>query len=132
MRSLSPRRQSTTLPATCAGSSDCGLHSAASAAWPGSPAAAPSTSGLAGRAPVTDAPVTVKSLAPWIVTVETNERYVVSAATAVVQGTLDGAPTVLAPGPALPAEVATNTPAGAPVGSGGPRAPKNAGGSPAR
>src|SRR6478736_5513105 len=113
MRALSPRRQSTTLPVTFAGSSVRALHRATSAAGaPGSPALAESTSGESGSALVTEAPLIVKvSLAPLTVTVEMKARASVLAPTVVTHGTDAGEPTVPAPGPLLPAELATNTPA---------------------
>ena len=46
-----------------------------------------------------------------IVALPRNVRAGLSAATAVTHGTEVGEPTVLAAGPSLPAEVATNTPA---------------------
>jgi hypothetical protein len=46
-----------------------------------------------------------------MVVVAPNEREVESAPTAVSHGAEAGVPTVLASGPALPAELATNTPA---------------------
>src|SRR4051794_33036151 len=113
MRALSPRRQSTTLPVTFAGSSVPALQSARSPAGaPGSPAAAASTTGVSGSALVTDAPLIVNcSLAPLTVTVEMNARAIVLAPTVVSHGTEAGEPTVPAPGPSLPAELATKTPA---------------------
>src|SRR5262245_54548098 len=102
MRALSPRRQSTTFPATFAGSSVPALHSDASA--PGSEALAASTTGVSASAFVTEAPLSVNvSPAPLIVTVEVNERASVLAPTVVSHGTEAGEPTVPAPGPALPA-----------------------------
>src|SRR3954451_2502861 len=113
MRALLPRRQSTTLPATFAGSSEFGMHSSAWAAVAGALAApAASTSGVSGSAWVTDAPLIENcSLLPLIVAVAVNARASVSAPTVVSHGTEAGEPTVEAPGPELPAELATNTPA---------------------
>src|SRR4051794_33448555 len=113
IRALSPRRQSTMAPVTFAGSSVPSWHRAARAAEPANPAAAASTSGAEARAPPTEAPLTVKPGPParLTVTVEVNARLTVEAATEVVHGTLEGEPTVPAPGPELPAEFATNTPA---------------------
>ena len=51
------------------------------------------------------------SLAPLTVTVEMNARASVLAPTVVSHGTEAGEPTVPAPGPLLPAELATKTPA---------------------
>jgi hypothetical protein len=115
MRALSPRRQSTTLPATLAGSSVLGLHSATSVAGtPARPAPAASTSGVSGSAFVTEAPLIVNvSLAPLTVTVAVKDRASELAATVVSHGTEAGEPTVPAPGPSLPAELATKTPASA-------------------
>src|SRR4051794_21433028 len=116
MRSLPPRMQSTILPATTAGSSAFGWHCpAAVALTPERPDAAPSTSGAGPSARVTDAPVAVSPVDS--VTVAWNERASESAATAVVHGTSDGAPTVPAPGPVFPAELATKTPAAAALSS---------------
>src|SRR3954452_19313029 len=113
MRALLPRRQSTTLPATFAGSSVLFMHSSAFAAVaPARAAFAASTSGVAGSALVTDAPVIVNvPPLPLTVTVEVKARASVLAATVVSHGTDAGEPTVPAPGPELPAELATNTPA---------------------
>src|SRR4051794_1386856 len=113
MRALLPRRQSTTLPATLAGSSVFGMHSSALAAVaPARAELAASTTGVAGSALVTEAPLIVNvSFAPLIVTVEENWRASVSAPTVVSHGTPLGEPIVEAPGPELPAELATKTPA---------------------
>src|SRR5258707_676672 len=99
MRALSPRRHRTTLPETLAGSSVLSLHSSAAAVVaPARLAVAASTSGVAGSALLTDAPLIEKlSLAPVTVTVETNCRCSVLAATVVSHGTEPGDPTVLAP-----------------------------------
>src|SRR4051812_28004740 len=113
MRALLPRRQSTTLPATFAGSSEFGMQSSALACVaPAFTALAASTSGVSGSALVTDAPTIENcSLLPLIVAVELNWRVSVSAPTVVSHGTEAGEPTVPTPGPELPAELATNTPA---------------------
>ena len=50
-------------------------------------------------------------MAPVTVTVVRNERPRVLAATVASHGTDPGEPTVLTPGPLLPPELATNTPA---------------------
>src|SRR6201991_4064743 len=109
-RLLLPRTQSTILPATLAGSSCGGVltHCAANVgSLPGRPLVAASTSGAltpAGPVPTPwyDAPLPS-------VRVLVAERSCVPAATVVVHGM--PLSTVPAPGPALPAEVATNTPA---------------------
>ena len=96
-----------------------GLHSSP-------PALAASTIGVSGSASLTDAPFSVV-VAPALVAVivELSERCSVLAATDVVHGTLDGAPTVPAFGPALPAEFATNTPAFAAFSSAASCAPQD-------
>src|SRR4051812_19524137 len=113
MRALLPRRQSTTLPVTFAGSSVFAMQSSALAT--GTPAladVAASTTGVAVSALVTEAPLKVNvSFAPLIVTVEENWRASVSAPTVVSHGTDAGEPTVPTPGPALPAELAMKMPA---------------------
>src|SRR4051794_14114598 len=115
MRSLLPRRQSTTLPVTFAGSSVPGKHSAVSVgSAPATPLLAASTTCVGVlRAPVTEAPVMSNGAPGDGVTcaVAANVRAGLSAATEVSHGTVVGVPTVLAPGPLLPAELATNTPA---------------------
>src|SRR3954471_10148498 len=112
-RALSPRRQSTTLPVTFAGSSVPGLQSAAcAAATPARPDFSASTTGASGSALVTDAPLIANvSPAPLIEAVALNWRASVEAATVVSHGTEAGEPTVPTPGPSLPAELATKTPA---------------------
>src|SRR3954451_17200346 len=113
MRALLPRRQSTTLPATFAGSSEFGMQSSALAAeTPERADVAASASGVAGSALVTEAPLNEKvPVAPLTVTVAVKARCSVSAPTVGSHGTEAGEPTVPTPGPALPAELATNTPA---------------------
>src|SRR3954462_181404 len=107
MRALLPRRQSTTLPVTLAGSSVLFMQSSALAAeTPARAAFAASTSGLAGSAPVTDAPLNANMpVAPGPVTVALNARASVLGPTVVSHGTEAGEPTVPTPGPALPAEL---------------------------
>src|SRR5690242_6801350 len=105
MRSLTPRRQSTTLPATLAGSSVPGLHSSASAAAAPAMAlvAASATGAAVASAGVTDAPV-MSNGAPLdgvMCAVAVKVRAGLSAATEVSHGTVVGVPTVLAPGPEL-------------------------------
>src|SRR5436305_14441360 len=116
MRSLTPRRQSTTLPATAAGSSVSGSQSAASVSGTAGVALAcsASTTGVGVlSACVTEAPWIVKAgpLDGVIVAVASNVRASVPAATVVSQGTAAGAPTVPGSGPSLPAEFETKTPA---------------------
>src|SRR4051794_30229880 len=113
MRALLPRRQSTILPVTLAGSSVLAMHSSALAAEaPARAEVAASASGLVPSAFVTEAPLIVNvPVAPLTVTLAVNARCSVSAPTVVSHGTEAGEPTVLAPAPALPAELATNTPA---------------------
>src|SRR5690242_6096774 len=101
MRSLTPRRQSTTLPATFAGSSVPGWQRAASAAVaPVAALLAASTTWVGVvSAPVTDAPVMSNGapLAGVMCAVAVNVRAGLSAATEVSHGTVVGVPTVLAP-----------------------------------
>src|SRR3954447_22902172 len=104
-RALLPRRQSTTLPATFAGSSEFGMQSSALACVaPARAALAASTSGVSGSALVTEAPTIENcSLLPLIGPVRLTGGASVSAPTVVSHGTEAGEPTVEAPGPSLPA-----------------------------
>src|SRR3954447_25157325 len=111
MRGLVPRLHSTILPATAAELSEPGKHSSASAAdCPAAAELAASTICAAGSAAVTDAPEIVPTPAS-IVALPESVRAGWSATAAVTGGAEVGVPTVLAVGPSLPAEVATNTPA---------------------
>src|SRR5213592_1228303 len=114
MRGLTPRWQSTALPATLAGSSESAKQRSASAvATPAAAASAASMISVAFNAPVTDAPVSVNAAPADGVTVAvaSKDRAGLSAPTEVIQGTAVGVPTVPGSGPSLPAELATKTPA---------------------
>src|SRR6478752_6429636 len=114
-RSLVPRSQSTILPLTLAGSRPgppghvLEKHSAAAVEFATSPAAAESTSGPLADTRVDEMPLSVTPL-PRIALAEIT-RLCVPAATVVSHGL--GCATVLAVGPLLPADAATNTPASA-------------------
>ncbi len=109
-RALLPRSQSTILPATLAGSSCGGLLThcaAASSVLPAAPLVRASTIGaVTATGPV---PAPWKAWPSPSVTVLVADRSWVPAATVVVHGM--PLSTVDAPGPELPAEAATNTPA---------------------
>src|SRR5918995_2838638 len=108
IRALTPRSQTTILPLTFAGSSVPGKQRATEAAGaPAAPAAderttEPVVGVVFDDAPVYDAPLPSVSVA-------SEARACVLAATVVSHG--PGCATVEAPGPSLPAEAATNTPA---------------------
>src|SRR3990172_8783228 len=108
-RAITPRRQSTILPATVAGSSVPGKHSSASSgSAPGAAASAESTIGSTLVPAVTVAP---KYSAPLPSETEpSNVRSWVEAPTVITHGAAAGAPTVPASGPALPAETDEKTP----------------------
>src|SRR6478736_1132368 len=117
-RSLVPRSHSTILPATLAGSStgvppfhEVEKHNAAAEALaPGRAAAVESMKGAGpAEAAASEMPLTVLPLPS--VTEPTEVRLCVPAATVVSHG--PGCATVLAVGPLLPADAATNTPASA-------------------
>src|SRR5688572_13852155 len=104
-----PRLQSTILPATLAGSSTVGAqNSTRDALAPASPAAVESIRGLDPSALAYDAPAWIAALPS--VTEPSPLRLCVPAATVVTHG--PGCATAES-NPALPADVATNTPASA-------------------
>src|SRR3954453_14904093 len=111
MRGLTPRLHSTILPLTAAELREPGKHSSASAAdAPAAAEFAESTICAAGSAAVTDAP----RIAPTpllTVAAPSKVRAALSAATDVTHGAAVGVPRVPGPGPSLPAELATKTPA---------------------
>ena len=115
IRSLTPRRHRTTFPVTLAGSSVSAWQSSASSAVAGASAASSASMRVvaAGSASIDEPPVRARSSpgASVIVAVALKARELDAAATEVSHGTEAGEPTVSAPGPALPAELATKTPA---------------------
>src|SRR5262245_54048948 len=100
-----PRWQTTTLPAKA----PSGVAFAQNGSLYGASAAL--TIGVGAERPaVSDVPVSVSVLSPAVTVTEFRKaRFAVLAATVVVHGSR--CPTVSAPGPSLPAEAATNTPA---------------------
>src|SRR3954454_10369486 len=113
MRGFTPRWQSTTLPLTALDSEPAKQRSASATGTPAAAASAASIMSVAGRPPVTDAPVTWKAgpVGGVIVALLSTARAGMSAPTEFSHGTVVGLPTVDGSGPSLPAEFATNTPA---------------------
>src|SRR5918995_4213496 len=108
MRAFTPRSQTTSLPATAAGSRVPGRQSAALfSVAPAAPEVRAATIGVSANEPVVDEP-TYSSPLPR--TSFCSAIQWVLAAADVVHG-VGHLPSVLAPGPLLPAEVATKTPA---------------------
>src|SRR3954447_16849522 len=109
-RSYTPRSQTTTFPVTLAGSRLFGPHSRASVALlPGATAEAPRTAGEAGSGDRLR--LTPRYFLPLPRITVPSKRCAVVAATVVSQGATW--PTVLGPGPSLPADAETKIPAAA-------------------